>query len=273
LGVLSLLGKRVPVQLKIFLCALAIIDDLGAVITIGIFYTSALNLIYLLSGLAILGGVIFMNRRKVTNPLYYIVPAILLWYCLYNSGVHATLAGVMMAFSMPLKSMGRVEHLLHKPVNFLIMPLFALANTAIGLPSDFGHAYASTISLGIMAGLVVGKPIGIFLFAFIATKLKIASLPSHTSYKQLLGMGILGGIGFTMSIFTSTLAYPQEALQVMSKVSIISASVIAAISGYFYCTRLKPVSKAITTTHTSKAVSKQEEKVEQPLGVPDLVFG
>ncbi len=242
LGVLSLLGKRVPVQLKIFLAALAIIDDLGAVITIAIFYTSNLNFTYLLFGMGALSTVWLMNWLKVKRTIYYVVPGVLLWYCLFNSGIHATIAGVLMAFSLPLHKLAKIEHLLHYPVNFIIMPLFALANTAIILPSELSHAFTSTISFGVLAGLVLGKPFGIFLFSFIASKCGIASLPSKTSYKQLWGIGLLGGIGFTMSIFTTSLAYSQESLQVISKVSIIAASVIASVVGYAYLYLLKPVS-------------------------------
>lgn len=261
LGVLSLLGKRVPVQIKIFLAALAIIDDLGAVVTIGIFYTSSLHVVYLLCGFGILGLILMLNRLRVTNPVWYLLPGIALWFCIFNSGVHATLAGVMMAFSMPLKSLAKLEHLLCKPVNFVIMPLFALANTAIMLPGDFFGAFSTSISFGIMSGLVIGKPIGIFLFSFIAVKLRIASLPSHTNYSHLLGIGILGGIGFTMSIFTSTLAYDGASLQVISKVAIIAASIVAAFAGHTYFRRLMPA--IASTTVTFKDFAESEEKKEE----------
>ena len=238
LGVLSLLGKKVPVQLKIFLAALAIIDDLGAVLTIAFFYTAKLNFLNLALALCSWGVVYWMGRAKVQRLIFYVLPGILLWYFLFNSGVHATISGVVMAFSIPLSKLNKIESYLQKPVIFFIMPLFALANTAIMLPSHIGIVFTSTISLGILAGLVVGKPLGIFLFTFIATKLKIATLPAGTNYKQLFGMAMLGGIGFTMSIFTANLAYSQESLLIISKVSIISASVIAACSGYAYMSKL-----------------------------------
>ncbi|MES1223530.1 MAG: Na+/H+ antiporter NhaA [Bacteroidota bacterium] len=241
LGVLSLLGKKVPVQLKIFLAALAIIDDLGAVITIAFFYTAKLNFIYLSLALACWGIVFWMGKAKVERLIFYLLPGMLLWYFLFNSGVHATISGVIMAFSIPLSKLNRMERYLQKPVTFFIMPLFALANTAILLPSHFGIVFTSTICFGILAGLVIGKPLGIFLFTFIATKLKIAALPAGTTYKQLFGMGVLGGIGFTMSIFTSNLAYNYESFLVISKVSIISASVIAACIGYIYMYRLDKI--------------------------------
>ena len=265
LGVLSLLGKRVPVSLKIFLAALAIIDDLGAVITIGIFYTDSLHTTYLLYGLGMLAVVLLLNRLNIIKPVWYLLPGIVLWYCIFNSGVHATIAGVLMAFSMPLKSLAKLERVLYRPVNFVIMPLFALANTAILLPVDFIQAYSSTISIGVMTGLVLGKPVGIFLFSFVATKLKIASLPSHTNYAQLWGIGILGGIGFTMSIFTSTLAYNTEALQVISKVSIISASVIAAIAGHTWFRQVIPA--ATTTMIAYKEIAENREKEEISLAI------
>lgn len=244
LGVLSLLGKKVPVQLKIFLAALAIIDDLGAIITIAIFYASTLKFIYLLVAALAVGVVIAFNKFKVNNPFLYLLPAAILWYSLFNSGVHPTIAGVIMAFSMPLSRLSKVEHYHHIPVNFIIMPLFALANTAIILPSNMAGAFTSTISYGIILGLVVGKPVGIFLFSFIATKLGIASMPSRSTYKQLIGIGMLGGIGFTMSIFTSTLAYNQDALQIISKVSIIAASFISSVVGFMYLARFKPSAAA-----------------------------
>lgn len=239
LGVLSLLGKRIPVQLKIFLAALAIIDDLGAVITIAVFYTAKLNLLFLgFAGIAAL-CLIVLNRLKVTNLLLYIIPAFTLWYCIFNSGVHATIAGVITAFTIPLKSLARLEHTLHKPVNFIIMPLFALANTAIIFPDTISDVFTSSISTGVMLGLIFGKPLGIFLFSFIAIKLGIASLPSNTNFKQLWGIGLLGGIGFTMSIFTSTLAYPNEAMQVISKVSVMAGSLVAGLIGYAYLSNFK----------------------------------
>jgi NhaA family Na+:H+ antiporter len=265
LGVLSLLGKRVPLSLKIFLAALAIIDDLGAIVTIGIFYSSTLNTTYLLGAFVMLAVVLLMKRFNVLKPVWYILPGIIMWYCIYNSGVHATIAGVLMAFCMPLKSLAKLEHVLYRPVNFVIMPLFALANTAILLPADFMHAFSSTISAGVMAGLVLGKPVGIFLFSFIAIKLKIASLPSHANYAQLWGIGILGGIGFTMSIFTSTLAYNTEALQVISKVSIISASIVAAIAGHTWFRRVIPATAIARVVYIE--IKEKEEAEEISLAI------
>ena len=234
LGVLSLLGNKVPVQLKIFLTALAIIDDLGAVITIAIFYSSKISLLYLCLAAVLTGFVILINKLRVNTSFYYFLPGILLWYCMFNSGIHATVAGVIMGFCMPLSQLLKLEHKLYKPVNFLIMPLFAFANTAILLPSNMGFIFKSTISLGIMLGLVIGKPLGIFLFSFIAAKFKIATLPSNATFKQLLGVGMLSGIGFTMSIFTASLSYSVDSLQIISKVAIIAASAISGVLGFLY---------------------------------------
>jgi NhaA family Na+:H+ antiporter len=234
LGVLSLLGKKTPVQLKVFLAALAIIDDLGAVITIAIFYTAKLQLVYLLFAAGIVTFLILLNKRKTENIWLYLLPAAALWYCLFNSGIHATIAGVITAFVMPLKSLAKMEHRLFKPVNFIIMPLFALANTAILLPGSNVNIFSSSISSGIMLGLILGKPLGIFFFSFIAIKLGIASLPSNTHYKQLWGIALLGGIGFTMSIFTSTLAFTGGLPQVIAKVSVMVGSLVSGLIGYFY---------------------------------------
>jgi NhaA family Na+:H+ antiporter len=239
LGVLSLLGKKVPIQLKIFLAALAIIDDLGAIITIAIFYTSKMSVSYLLMGVVCIVLLILLNKLKVRSLLIYAIPAILLWYCIFNSGIHATIAGVIVSFTIPLKSLTKLEHLLYRPVNFFIMPLFALANTAIILPDSFSAVYNSTISYGIILGLSIGKPLGIFFFSFIAIKLRIAALPSNTSFKQLWGIGLLGGIGFTMSIFTSTLAYSLDLFQVISKVSVMAGSLLASVIGYLYLSNYK----------------------------------
>lgn len=243
LGILSLLGKKVPIQLKIFLTALAIIDDLGAVITIAVFYSSKISLLYLLLAAVLVGFVVLLNKLKVNNLVYYFLPGLLLWYCMFNSGVHATVAGVIMGFCIPLTQLSKLEHKLFKPVNFLIMPLFAFANTAILLPSNMGFVFKSTISLGILFGLVVGKPLGVFLFSFAAAKLKIAVLPSNATWKQILGVGMLSGIGFTMSIFTASLSYSVDSMQIISKVAIIAASAISGVLGFVYLYKAKTIYK------------------------------
>lgn len=261
LAVLSLLGKKVPVQLKIFLAALAIIDDLGAVITIAVFYTAKLNAFYfVIAGVAVI-GIILMNVFKVKSPHLYLIPGIILWYSLFNSGVHATIAGVIMAFTMPLNKLAKLEHLLYYPVNFVILPLFALANTAILLPDQFQNVLFSSISYGIIFGLVIGKPVGIFLFSFWGEKMGIASLPSKTGYKQLVGVGMLGGIGFTMSIFTTALAYQANEIQVISKVSIIAASLISGIIGYTFLRNINEPRKVFVQKEAPEFHSYNTEQV------------
>lgn len=234
LGIISLLGRRVPLSLKVFLTALAIIDDLGAILTIAIFYTAELHTMYLYAGAGIFALLLALNYFKVRQLIFYFIPGIVLWYCIFNSGIHATIAGVLLAFTIPLDKVHSLEDNLHDPVNFLIMPVFALANTAITFPADLLHAFGHTVSFGVMAGLVLGKPLGIFMLCFIAVKLKLASLPAQTNWKQLWGVGMIAGIGFTMSIFIATLAFSDVEIQVVSIMSVIAASVIAAIAGFIF---------------------------------------
>jgi NhaA family Na+:H+ antiporter len=234
LGILSLLGKRVPISLKIFLTALAIIDDLGAILTIAIFYTDELHMTWLYIGGGIFALLLLLNYLKVQRLIFYFIPGIILWYCVFNSGIHATIAGVLLAFTIPLSRIGALEHNLHDPVNFLIMPLFALANTAIAFPTDLMAAFSHSVSFGVIAGLVIGKPLGIFLICFIAVKLKLASLPSKTNWIQLWGTGMIAGVGFTMSIFIATLAFNEPEIQVISVMSVILASVIAGVAGFIF---------------------------------------
>ena len=241
LGILSLLGKRVPVGLKIFLMALAIIDDLGAILTIAIFYTPHLDVKYLLIG----GGVflipVALNFLKVQRLVFYYIPGIVLWYCLFNSGVHATISGVLLALCIPQDKISALVQSLHDPVNFIVMPVFALANTAIQLPADIMGALQNSISFGVIAGLVLGKPLGIFTLSFIAVKSKLASLPSNAGWLQVIGVGFIAGIGFTMSIFISSLAYLERELQIIAIISVIVASLVAGIAGFIFLRLLKPV--------------------------------
>ncbi|PWV49039.1 Na+/H+ antiporter NhaA [Chitinophaga sp. S165] len=234
LGILSLLGNRVPLSLKIFLTALAIIDDLGAILAIAIFYTASLQLGYLLAAGVILALLIVLNVCKVRALWCYFLPGIVLWYCIYNSGIHATIAGVLLAACMPLPKISGLIHKLHDPVNFVIMPIFALSNTAIIFPPDILQTFTSSISYGILAGLVLGKPLGIFLFSYVATKLKLATLPEQSTWGQLIGIGMIAGIGFTMSIFISTLAYMTPEWQIISKIAVIAASLLSGIVGFCY---------------------------------------
>jgi NhaA family Na+:H+ antiporter len=214
LAIISMLGKRVPVSVKIFLTALAIVDDLGAIVVIAIFYTEKLETTYLLlSGLVIL-VLMLLNFLKVKKHIFYLIPGIFLWYFMHHSGIHATIAGVLLAFTIPtnesdteISPLEKLEELLHTPVNYFIMPLFALANTNIKFHSGMVDGLFTNFGYGIILGLVLGKVIGINLFSFIAIKLKLSDLPNNSQWSQMLGAGLLAGIGFTMSIFIALLSY------------------------------------------------------------------
>jgi NhaA family Na+:H+ antiporter len=233
-GIASILGKRVPVGLKILLMALAIIDDLGAIVVIALFYGGHINWVFLgISGL-LYATLIACNRYKVKFGAVQIILSFGIWFTLFNSGVEASIAGVLVAFATPVDILPRFEKYIHRYVNFLILPLFAFANTAILLPSHITGSFNSTLSLGIIAGLVIGKPIGIFLFSRILVALKIASLPRNVQWKQLFGMGALAGIGFTMSIFTTMLAFKQDAFQGIAKVAILSSVLLSLVFSLIY---------------------------------------
>lgn len=248
LGVLSLLGKKAPLSLKVLLAALAIIDDLGAILAIAIFYTDEIKWIYL----AVSGGLflvlIAMNKLKVNRLYPYFIIGIILWYCMFNSGVHATLAGVMLAVTIPLKRISKLEHGLHDPVSFIILPLFALANTAIIFPDELMVTLASPINHGIFVGLVLGKPLGITLISFLMVKIGLAELPDGLTWKHIIGIGLIAGIGFTMSIFISMLAFKDPDSQTVAKLSVLIASTIAGIIGFLYLRLLN-----------KKAVAKKSE--------------
>ncbi|MEI6061898.1 MAG: Na+/H+ antiporter NhaA [Bacteroidota bacterium] len=237
-GILSLLGKRVPASLKVFLTALAVIDDLGAVLVIAFFYTTTLSLLNLGIALAILSVLFILNRLKVYNLLPYLVGGVFAWYFMLQSGVHATITGVILAFLIPFgdgseKSPSYIlQRLLHKPVAFLILPLFALANTCIALGGNWHGGLTGTLSLGIISGLILGKPIGIVLFSLVAVRLGIGVLPDGLKWKNIIGAGLLGGIGFTMSIFITLLAFDDGAYIDSSKIAILIASCIAGIAGF-----------------------------------------
>lgn len=211
LGILSLLGKRVPMQLKIFLLALAIIDDLGAIIVIAVFYTSHMSLLSLGIALGLILVLLMMNRSGVVNNTAYILVGIVLWTAVLKSGVHATLAGVILGLMIPLKdnqkSFYQLEHSLHSPVNFFILPLFAFANAGIGFSTVSAKDFTDSMTIGIGLGLFLGKQMGVFLFTFIAQKLGLGSLPDGISWGSIYGLAILSGIGFTMSLFIGSLAF------------------------------------------------------------------
>lgn len=232
LGVASLLGKRVPLSLKIFLTALAIIDDLGAIVAIAVFYTDAIHTTYLLSGIGLTAILFLLNYFKLPFGFWNFMAGIAIWFCIYNSGVHATIAGVLFAFTIPMRQLSNLEHALHNYVNFLIIPIFALANTAIVIPDGFTAMLNSNLSLGIMLGLVSGKPIGIFLFTFILVQLKVGKLAKGIEWKHIIGMGLLAGIGFTMSIFIAMLAFKNSFTQDMSKMAVMIASFTAMLLAY-----------------------------------------
>jgi NhaA family Na+:H+ antiporter len=238
LGVLSLLGNKVPTSLKIFLTALAVIDDLGAIMVIAIFYTKSIIWLNLFIAMGIFVFLIILNRLKVSSLTYYLISGVAMWYFMLNSGVHATVTGVLLAFAIPFgngdkKSTSYIlQHFLHKPVAFFVLPLFALANTAIVINTNFGEIIAQKFSLGISLGLVIGKPIGIVLLSFLAVTFRICKLPDDLNWKSIIGVGFLGGIGFTMSIFITLLAFDDIGLQNDSKITILVASVIAALVGF-----------------------------------------
>ena len=234
LGVASMLGKRVPGSLKVFLTALAIIDDLGAILVIALFYGAAVNWLYLLAGGIAFTVLLLLPRLKIRFGWWNYLLGILLWYCIYNSGIHATIAGVLFAFTIPVSQLSKQEHRLHVPVNFIILPVFALANTAIAIPSDFAVAFGSSLSYGIIAGLFLGKPLGILLACWCITRLKWGRLPEGVSWMQMAGIGILAGIGFTMSIFISMLAFTDQSMQDMAKVGVLLASLLAIVTGYLW---------------------------------------
>lgn len=244
LGVLALLGSRVPASLKVFLTALAVMDDLGAIIVIAVFYTAELNAAYLLGALAVFGMLVVMNRvLRIMALLPYLIGGAVMWYLMLKSGVHATIAGVLLAFAIPYSSKQddeespshRLEHILHKPVAFLILPIFALANTGIVIGSEWAQELASSNSLGIAGGLVMGKPLGITLLAFVAVALGICRLPLDLNWKHIFGAGLLGGIGFTMSIFITNLAFTGDAALInASKIAILLASLSAGTIGFIW---------------------------------------
>lgn len=240
IGILSLLGNRVPASLKVLLTALAVIDDLGAIIVIAVFYTSSLAFTNLFIALGVLLFLFMLNRLKVYSLIPYLLGGIVAWYFMLQSGVHATIAGVLLAFVIPFGDGGehstsyRLQRFLHKPVAFIILPLFALANTSIIIESDWMHGLTLPGSIGIFAGLIAGKPLGIMLFSLASVMLGICTLPSDVKWKHVLGIGFLGGIGFTMSIFVTLLAYDDPALITQAKISILLASLISGILGYLW---------------------------------------
>lgn len=243
LGVLAILGNRIPASLKVFVVAFAVIDDLGAILIIAIFYTTQLSIGYFVAALVVWVLLIVLNRLRVMSLIPYVLGGVLMWFLMLRSGVHATMAGVMLAFAIPFSGRGddtaspshRLEHALHKPVAFIVMPIFALANTGIVLGGEWMENLASMNSLGIMGGLLIGKPIGVLCLSFIAVAGGICHLPPDLHWRHILGAGFLGGIGFTMSIFITNLAFAGDAESInAAKIAILAASLTAGIVGFLW---------------------------------------
>ncbi|OGI62770.1 MAG: Na(+)/H(+) antiporter NhaA [Candidatus Muproteobacteria bacterium RBG_16_60_9] len=239
-GVLTLLGRRAPVSLKIFLLALAIMDDLGVIVIIAIFYTADLSAVSLALAVAALATLVALNRAGVTRTATYVLVGVLLWTFVLKSGVHATLAGVALAFAIPLRSAGergqsplrRFEHTLHPWVTYAILPIFAFANAGVPLTGLSLDVLLQPVPLGILLGLFVGKQLGVMSATWLATKFGAGSLPSGTRWIHIYGMSLLTGIGFTMSLFIGTLAFdtPEYATQV--RIAVLAGSLLSAITGY-----------------------------------------
>lgn len=245
LGVLSLLGNRIPLSLKIFLTAFAIIDDLGAIIIIAIFYSAGISILHLSLAAGVFALLLLLNRLRVRPLAPYLLLGAVMWYFLLKSGVHATIAGVALAFAVPFtrdepNPSYRLQHRLHKPVAFVILPLFAMANTALVIGRESIGGLASLNSLGIMAGLVLGKPAGIVIFSLAAVSLKLARLPGDMNRRHLLGAGMLGGIGFTMSIFIANLAFTEAAMVRESIIAILVGSLLSGCAGFLFLKTVKP---------------------------------
>ncbi|ATD27193.1 Na+/H+ antiporter NhaA [Vibrio cholerae] len=253
LGIMALLGKRVPVSLKVFLLALAIIDDLGVVVIIALFYSSDLSTIALTIGFIMTGVLFMLNAKHVTKLSIYLVAGLILWIAVLKSGVHATLAGVVIGFAIPLKGnkgehspLKHLEHALHPYVAFAILPVFAFANAGISLQGVSLAGLTSMLPLGVALGLFLGKPLGIFSFSWAAVKLGVAKLPEGINFKHIFAVSVLCGIGFTMSIFISSLAFGQanEAYDTYARLGILMGSTTSALLGYSLLRLSLPLKKA-----------------------------
>ena len=261
LAVISLLGPKVPLSLRVFLAALAIVDDLMAILVIALFYSGELHYTYLLYAGGIFVLLLLFNRLGVQNIGSYLIPGLFIWYFIHHSGIHATIAGVLTAFTLPTKSRSddkeapllRLEHILTNPVNLLIMPIFALANTNITFVDGMLEGLVTPLGLGIILGLFLGKPIGIFILSWLSVTLGISTIPKHVHWKHVLGVGMLAGIGFTMSVFISLLSFTgQEALMAEAKFAILTASLLSGICGSLLLVSIskKKDSELSTPDHT-----------------------
>ncbi|UTP39900.1 Na+/H+ antiporter NhaA [Phenylobacterium sp. LH3H17] len=242
LGVLSLLGKRVPISLKVFLAALAILDDLGAVLIIAFFYTDDLSPVFLGLSALTLGGLIALNRLKVTRLTPYLALGAVLWWLVLKSGVHATLAGVALALTIPMRAtpaapeardsaLHRLEHAIAPWVAFLVVPIFGFANAGVSFAGMSLSALAAPVPLGVAAGLFLGKQIGVFAASWIVVRLNLADLPAHATWRQVYGVSLLCGIGFTMSLFIGLLAFKAPELQDAVKLGVLAGSGLAGLAG------------------------------------------
>ena len=238
LAIIAMLGDSVPSSLKIFLAALAIVDDLGAILVIAIFYTNQIHFEYLLMAGGIMVLLSLLNYFRVKKLVFYLIPGVFLWYFIHHSGIHATVAGVLLAFTIPTNvtanksPLEKLEHILTIPVSYVIMPIFALANTNITFQKEMITGLTSPLSFGIIGGLFLGKTIGVSVFSWLAVKLKFANLPSMANWKHIIGLGMLAGIGFTMSIFISLLSFRDLEYVLQAKFAILVASVFSGIVGF-----------------------------------------
>lgn len=264
LGIMALLGKRVPVSLKVFLLALAIIDDLGVVVIIALFYSSDLSTLALAIGFAMTGLLFFMNHKKVTSLKWYLLVGFILWFAVLQSGVHATLAGVVIGFAIPLHGkkgehspLKHLEHNLHPYSSFLILPIFAFANAGVSLEGISLSTLGSTLPLGIALGLLVGKPLGIFSFSWLAVKSGVAKLPTGINFNHIFAVSVLCGIGFTMSMFIASLAFTGASadFNTHARLGILMGSTCAAVLGY--------VLLSISLPKTAAVEVKSDAKTEQ----------
>jgi len=241
LGVLSLLGKRVPLSLKVFLTALAIIDDLGAIVIIAFFYSSKLNFIYLILIFLTFILLIGLNKFGIKKFIPYLFFGLFLWFFTHESGIHSTISGVLLALTIPHRKVQndyslllKIEHLIAPYVAFMIMPLFALANAGVSLEGLKFNSLFSVVPLGILLGLFLGKQIGVFLFSYISIKLKVTEMPNNANWLNFYGVGVLTGIGFTMSLFVGNLAFVEN-VEYMDgvKIGVLTGSLLSTIIGYF----------------------------------------
>ena len=241
IGVLSLLGKRVPISLKIFLMALAIIDDLGAIIIIAFFYSTELQYVYLILMIGSFLALLIINKFGVKKFAPYLLTGLFLWYFTHESGIHSTISGVVLALTIPhrihekdFSLLLKLEHVLSPYVAFGIMPLFALANAGVSLEGISTNTLMAPVPLGILCGLFFGKQIGVFLFSYLSIKLKFAEMPSNSNWIKLYGVGILTGIGFTMSLFVGNLAFMENTQHMVGvKIGVLCGSLLSAFVGYF----------------------------------------